>query len=429
MSDNYEANTNLRELCLRVVAHRKLLIIFSLIFALAFAVRTAFHVKVTSNYEEGKSMISEEEYEEKLERYNLMREQYNAMIGDVQSQIEVKKDYLDNSILMSIDPYREIRATFQLQVVSSNGAAITQQNIRTSLANRYDQFVVNGSGWSEVSKELGVKEGYLRETCETTVDTANCIVNVTIKDKDEESAEKTLELIVEKIKDYYENESEGVSPHILYISNENISSALDNDLITVQTSKKNELNSLKQNIINYNNSLNNLSKPDAEKVIHESRIRAGKKDIIKGFAEGFVLGLVLAVMAVCVYLIYGDFVLSASEMERKFGIFSLDASKDTDMLSYRIFSFHPEMKKLVIVGTVSEKNSGRLEEIKKALMDRFEVSEIKGERESLPENRILSAADAVVILSETERTRYRDIKAQIEMADEWKKDVVGIVNF
>ena len=276
MSDNYEATTNLREIALRILAHRKLLIVLTLVVAAAFTVRTARHVKVTSNYIEGKSMISEEEYAEKMERYEHMREQYASMISDVEKQIEIKNDYINNSILMSIDPYREVRATFQVRVVSGNGTAISDQNVKNQITNYYNQYIVNGKGWSEIAEKLGIKEGYLREACVTSADTNTCIVTVTLKNKDEENANQLASMLKEKIVAYYESTVSNNSPHSISIENENTSSVLDNDLISTQSNKLNEVNSLKKNIIDYNNSMNNLSKPDSEKVIHETAVKAGK---------------------------------------------------------------------------------------------------------------------------------------------------------
>ncbi|XME01225.1 hypothetical protein QYZ88_010935 [Lachnospiraceae bacterium C1.1] len=428
MPDNYEANTNLREIALRIIAHKKLLLICTLIITLIFTVRAARHVKVTSNYEEGKSMISEEEYAEKLERYNLMLDKYSTMISDVESQLEVKNDYINNSILMSIDPYREVRATFQVQIVSGNGAAITDQNVRNSLTNYYNQFIVNGSGWTDVSEELGIKEGYLREACATAPDTNTCIINVTLKHKDEENADKVASMIKERILEYYDSTSANQTAHMISIQNENLSSVLDNDLITTQTNKKNEVNSLKQNIINYNNNINNLSKPDEEKVIHETSEPATKKDIVKGFIEGIIFGLIITVMGISLYLIYGDFVLSSAEIERKFKIFAFPASKSMDMFSYKIGTFYPDFRKYVLIGKRNEKNAARFDEIVGSLSKNYEIKTISGDRENLDECRVLTEADAVIILSETEKTRYREIKNVIAMASDWKKKVAGIIN-
>ncbi len=421
MSENYEATTNLREIALRIIAHKKILIIATLVIAAAFTVRTARHVKVTSNYVEGKGMISEEEYADKIERYNLMREQYTTMISDVESQIKVKNDYINNSILMSIDPYREVRATFQVQIVSGNSSAITDQNVKNSITNYYNQFIVNGSGWSEIAEELGIKEGYLREACVTSADTNTCIVTVTLKNKDEENANKIASMIKDKILTYYNSSSSNNAPHIISIKNENTSSVLDNDLISIQSTKRNEVNGLKRNIIDYNNSINNLSKPDEEKVIHETAVKAGKKDILVGMIEGLLLGLVLSTMAVSIYLIYGDFVLSSSELERKFKIFSFPGSKSMDMFCYKVSVLHPGIKKLVLVGRKNE-------DIEKAISRHYETVYITGDRENLDECRILSESDAVVIISETEKSRYREIKALVSMASDWKKEVAGIIN-
>ena len=267
---------------------------------------------------------------------------------------------------MSIDPYREVRATFQVQIVSGNGAAIIDQNIKNSLTNYYNQFIVNGSGWTDIAEEIGIKEGYLREACVTSPDTNTCIITVTLKNKDEENAGKLSSLIEEKILDYYNSSKANMTDHIVSIQNENISSVLDNDLISTQNTKKSEINSLKQNIINYNSSLNGLSKPDSEKVIVETSEPATKKDVVKGFIEGLLLGLVLSIIGTGLWLVYGDYVVSAAEIERKFGIFTFPASKPMEMFCYKLSTFYPDMKKIALIGKKNGRNEARFEELKNA---------------------------------------------------------------
>ena len=362
------------------------------------------------------------------------------------------QDYLERSVLMSVDPYEKHVLTFQYEVKCT-------ENDPSVIMMAYRDSVYSGS----ISKRLlnsgsvDVAEKYLNELISISLD------DTAYRDSsDRQNGTFILTLCGESV-DWLNNISDDVrvamddlsttmqdalGAHSLTLVSSEIKTIYDENLASVQQSKYTQLKDMKTQLESECESLSLGQKRYIFSVCPDQKLFALDADNIKpGFAKknvvyGFLLGVILMALMICFKLLFSGKILSVDELcsydvpvvsSVKCDLnHSGDFEERTKCISRNISLLcrSRNVKNLCVVDMGLSKNSLALSEKILQCTDQIDltINEARFDGMGLLLDSVENA-DAVLLLIEERFTTYHDLENTLAFLTLHKIDLIGSVVF
>ena len=429
-------------------------------------------------------------YEQEMEGYENARVSYQEEINELEDTINQRQNYVRDSVLMNIDAQHAGIATAVLTVrvpelANEADADDTAGTLRMNdLVRTFCQYVRGGENAEAISAEVGIASGDLRElvsasyeetprqvttsgTNQTTLyisDQTTGILTVTARAGDQETAGRILDLLLARMEERAAALRETEGEFELVTLSRDLTTGVDNELMTYQNLKFAEIYTLQNNLNNKQKFLTALAKPSrADAYSAKTLLKTGIKYGIAGFVG--VFGLLALVLAF--WILLSGRILTPAEIDRKYkfktlavfdrspdikGLFidrflhrpadavsAMDTEDTYDLLFSRIRNIAGAGARsgvtgpVLLVGVLSDK---KIHTLQKALAERAAG---KGERLGFrcvsdpvrhPASlHMLRECGCVVLAGELGRTTYADFRRTVDLVDDTGKPVIGTVYF
>ncbi len=465
----------------RVLSHWRSILLWALIFAVAFtAFRSLTGGKITG--------VGERESVDQI--YQSASDEL-AALDSQRAQLESIRDYRQHSLTMGIEPWNEhVRETVFAVRVEKDGAP----GAAGVLAGAY----ACGLDLSAVAEELGVDSRYMDGLVQTSVAPAGngesvadssgsirfagfCIL--VIGDSDELTARIT-DIIRREIKEMEEELSGSVAAHTVEPISERAFTRIDRDLLWMQTEIRQRSLDLQTGVeeleASFRGYVNTLEKElhfnteDSRSVSalppHEqmeflarrletgtvSRDGAGSAGIIKNFIIGGILGAILMAGVWILACMFGSGFETADEFFTRYGLTrlgvfapdrrelglrrtaldrkilsytgdftGLDEKKTMELAAAAIGNLLGEGQSLMVTGTASTEKIQSLGRELTALLPGRKIVIAPDFLDDAQAIRALQETDAVVLTEERSASAFGRIDGELSCLDRMNKEILG----
>ncbi len=218
------------------------LIIFVLIFGF-LGLRRAYPERMDASLAE-----EIEEYNEEVATYDDAIADLEANIETGQEQIDLQQEYLDNSILMQLDPEAVPYASVQYIITVSGIEDVEEETTTTSnILSTMKAYYDNGSFKSDLTEKLGYDTStYLVELL--SCGTAGKTLSLGVKYTDIDTAEEILAAMQELMEDYKPTVEEQFGTFTMTSMGVSERTAVNTDVLSKQTTALNNLRSYRSNL-------------------------------------------------------------------------------------------------------------------------------------------------------------------------------------
>ena len=258
-------------------------------------------------------------------------------IDDVKSlQVLLDKNslYMQESLLMNIDPYQEHVLELKYYIDSDytyNYSKDNKQNYTSAITNAYVDYAANGLSQKEIWKDVNTKAEakYLAELVSATVDSDNTF-SVLVKYTDEKSLKSVSEAIQKELKGRYKDIADRIGSHKLVLVSENYQVQTDSDLANSQNAVTGLIKSYRDQISTLTSAMteDQLKVVDSELAAERENETADEETVPetvevsapvfskKYVVLGFVMGIFLAALYLVCVAVLSNKLQEAEELVR-----------------------------------------------------------------------------------------------------------------
>ena len=479
---NYERTVDLAGFLKAVLLHWRQMIILGVLFALILGMIPVLEYKSGNK-------ASSPQTDEVPEGY-LTQAEYNAVLKRLEETMADKKQYVANSYLMQIDPFKEVVARERIFVnvlsdaedpqgigsvtedtdetemnsdaqaeeqadagdtesAKSAGAGNTAAAYSTARVMReYVAFLSSRIDWTELAEELGTEPRYIDEcvSADTFMDSA--LIVISVKGFDTDIACAIRDYAVEKTEEEHARIEAKICGHDLYVMDGGVEIMYDASMRTYQESLVNECATTQTRYDNFRNSRSSF--------VYNAPARASlnKKAVLSNAVTGFIAGVLIGAMISIILIFVRGRVISSRELQLSYDIkpladlHSIERTGLGSGIDRRIenigmggdgkLSDDERIRKaaqLVELYALDAENivlTGDIEEDElKATAERLQ-KDLKGIKLEycltlLGNNALLRASDGVILVEKRNESRLGMIESDIGMIGEMKIPVIGAI--
>lgn len=484
-----EREISLIDLLIYVAKGWRSILAWMVVMAIAVSgIQYVREVKSARAVQEGQPISDEEKKEQAAITLGQLRKEMSVdeiraveKVTRLEEEYEQQLEYIESSLLMTMDPYNVSIARLQYWVDNGykvNYAGITEKDNAADIVDSYINRIKDSSWRKTALKAAGADTAlaYFGELI-TVSDTGNSFT-VTVKYGDEEQLRTIVGVLEDELKDYKAEIAKVFGDHKLSLVNESVEVTVDNDVYGTQQNRKNILLNLENNIAGYKAAFNDNQKSLYEGEIIVSEDEQAENEAEEGLEEvlpvvpkvrvkNILLGAILGAFLVCMvramnYILSGrlkaedniDAYLNVpslgcieEDVKEPKGIFGkLDAWIDGfSRRSYGNLSKEQQIKMVVSNITLycekgemdniyfnssvncTEEKAGSMAEMLKergiAVKSGFSILQDASAMEDM------SRADGVVFLEEAGKSRYEDLEREIRLCREHGKTIIGMITF
>lgn len=285
------------------------------VLALVFAVLLGGMKAVSIRQENGKSVDLTAYYQE-LETYEQTKMNKQQDLAWIQEKATKQRVYMQESVLMSLDPTNMYRATMEIYI-SDADELLAQQMLDT-----YRAAINGGAFFEEAAAQMGMEGKYFRElltvsTKERTIgEQTRQHVTVVINYKDQEGVSRILELVNQRLDDTVSQVTESFGSHnLVKVAGQAVKCV---DMAGVGASQWEG----KERLSQYESALNSAKK--ALKELKEPIKPGAPKNVVRPSVEfavvGALLGCVLGAAWGLLMILFGDRLYSATDLQGRYNI-------------------------------------------------------------------------------------------------------------
>ncbi len=323
--------TELLALCVR---KGKALLITALVFAVLLGGwQLRKQIKASQDPEHSEAKI-EERYQDAMREYEKETEELERSIDDNEKSLAEKQEYLENSLLMKIDPYNKYETSIYFGFSDIDEAAWDQVHYScTSLDFVYSkirsQYVVYWNGMElpadlHVSGYSGVQDKYMREVLSVSKQDGGMLCITAIGNSASES-EKLADALYQAFTDVQPTAARNSYGHSFVLLKRITKATIDTGLESSQKSNQNAVEDYQLSIEDLKAQLEELDKPSREEGYSRSTII---ESTLKYAVLGLIAGIVVACFAVLLWAVMANVLISSQQVERQLGITCLGAVKE-----------------------------------------------------------------------------------------------------
>ncbi len=278
---------------------RFIVILCILCALLAGAVQTVRMLSNMKKSEESTASLTEEEQLERLV--------YEKGAEILRTKIKSREEYLANTAIIDIDPYRTAVAevNFKVSVDESN------QEIADAVTNSLSFFIRREIDWTDLIYREGSGADYYQELVFVTTIAEDDIVNIKIRHYDEEKAGIIADYVVSAVKKRDEELQEELGSHDFEIMNRIVTTCFDSNYADWAETQVNRLATLQTVLESYEEKLEELA---------QSGSGFSKKAVLKMAVYGAFGGGLAALFLILLKLMQKNCLLDAGEIRDSYGV-------------------------------------------------------------------------------------------------------------
>lgn len=490
---NHEEEIDLIQLAFSIL-HKYRQILMTVVICAVLAAGFGLAKNAYSSYAESKAADSEDvavaksaaqqkydeemlAYREEKTKHDTNVQQYQEELLENQQAIESTKikiqnaqEYLDNSVLNTIDPYNVPVAQADLYVSTDYKImpGMDYQNVdyTDAVLKAYSSLITNSETMEKIAKTVGMEERYLQELVSVSGDSSTRLLTIRAYGADEATANKILDALLVRMEDVRPTIQSTVGSH----SSHSIAQLTRTSTVSVMTWLRDSQQQNRDDLTNLQNQVTTLeaadrvleqSIEDEQQALEAMKLPEKPKETGNSMAKmvilGALLGGILACGVVVVKFLLDGMVYSASELNRSTGLPVLgalasdrtkkagkldaklyqmegrpDGSADAEMLclmAQTIRSRAPEAKNILVTGDLP---ADQLEALAAALQA---TEPLRGQSVTAAESILKAAAtvphvvaaDAIVLAADCTVTRTDAVREQNEKIVRLGKQILGCI--
>ena len=161
-------------------------------------------------------------------------------IANIQTSLQEKETYNDNSILMSINPYNKTvaRIVYYIDTGYQIMPGSTYQNIDYSdrIIEMYMTYLTGGELYAQMARELSTptKIQYVREILNIASNPDTDMISIDLSNINSAACQEMIDIIKKGLKEIYPKATSSIAEHKLTEISEDIYTTVDLDLETLQ---------------------------------------------------------------------------------------------------------------------------------------------------------------------------------------------------
>lgn len=367
-------------------------------------------------------------------------DQYQHTLEQTEAAMEAQAEYLNNSVLMSLDAYGAYMSGVHLYPCPDSMKNVqegtTPYDNTARILRAYAVYINNGETLKALGEPFGMEGRYTAELVRTNIGGASYLT-VTVRGRDDEEAQQLAEAVTAALRTQTDEISASIEPHELTVIPFSTGPEMDTELLSVQTTAQQKLVSLKNTWTTATTELQKLT---------PTELKPGKANPLLMGAVGIVLGICLVAAVVVMQHIASGTVYSVRTLKDQTGMTVLgcvcgkerrglrrrlrllegrSAYGETDVVSLNLRNRCTDMKKLVIMGCYDETFLAPL--VEKLSEGGCAVSLCGNPETSAKVFEELSECDGVVLVETCGVSRYDRIRWELETAAAHGKTPLGCV--
>lgn len=402
------------------------------------------------------SQNEQEEYEKELETYQVALAGYERDITSLESILEDYQIYVNESVLMRVDPANRpiANAEYLVKLDESewmNYPQATELDPTDIVVHAYITNLKQRIEWDEIAEKTNVAPVYLKELINISQDYNSNTFAIGVTYEDLNTAEWILDEILMQINEAHDELACLVGDHTINLMGKNSEYVYDSEMSNRQKQNFDKITSYENDLQEKKNAINSLKEP-------EMPTRASTTNMLKTGIKYSIVGLLAGgFLSVCwfaaVYILNGR-VHTEGDLKSQFGLrilgtFALPEKKgflcsidrwlerlegtaerpsEEEVLErcvVNIQNYIEEGSQILFTGTVSEEQLQRLgSRLSEKIAGRNLVisPNMNKTTETL---RQLADCQAVILVEQREVSRLNDIREELESIQGLKKPVVG----
>lgn len=455
--NNYEQEIDLKDLCFYFLYRWRLILVVAVILALAVG---GFKVAKEMVSRQDAELVEEsrENYEEQVVLYERNLASYERNIASFSKNVEDQETYVQNSILMQIDPYKKPRANadVQIRLAESEWEFIPEsmtQDPADSIVRAYGANIVQGTDWEPIEKMTGVDAIYLKELVSAGWDFGSNQVTLEVCYLDEETAVAIRDEILDQMLARKREIARVAGEHTVTIMNESSGVITDLGLADRQKQNSDRIDNYQKLLTEKEKALKDLKEPEVPTTLSRREVA---KVGIKYAVLGGVMGGFLIVFLYGVLYLMGPKLRSEEAMKSQYGFRVLGAfslpertgflcgidrwlerlegtaerpSEDTVLrrAAVNIWNYAGEAKEILVTGTVALE---RLQELCDRLAENLDgIRLVPCENLNVNTDTLkrIAECEGVVLIEERGVSLNREIMKEKEVLDSLKRNVIGCI--
>lgn len=399
---------------------------------------------------------SREKYEEDKSAYEKGIAAYEKNMETVKEAVKELERYMEESVLMKIDPYAKPVASADLlfQMEESAKAADstgTDVDPADSLVKLYRSSLFRQMDWEGLEDELGVEQIYLRELLSVSGDYDSNTLTVSATYLDAASAEKLLETFLDNIDACQKSLAPVVGAHTVDVVDRSVDTVLDMSLIDAKKNNSDKILSYQSSLTNLEKSRDGLVEPELPEELSKRKVAMSgiKYALIGGIGGAFLMAFYFCMIYVLCGRLHTDEELKDQFRIKILGVFgtpektgpfssvdrllerlegrSVRPAEDAvlDRIALNIANYAGDAKEILLTGTIPEETLKELADKLAGRLPQIRLSVGADMNKTSDTLRLLAACDAVVLAEQRGTSKCREILQEKEAADTLKKPILG----
>ncbi len=309
--NSYEPEIDLKDLFFYILYQWRAVLITALAFSILLGSYKIYLIKSLGEDQQPKEV---REYILDLAEYNLAVSTHESNISNYQKLLDQQNLYIEQSVLMQIDPYKKPVASADFFVRLNEAEwELLPDNINLDPTDSIIRIYVSNFSsvvdWVPIETLTGKDSLYLKELLWVNADYNSNTFTVGIAYYDGDIAQKILDIIISQITEKYHNMDDNVNEHTMSIINRSLTYSIDNSLAETQKTNKDILLSYDTAILDCQKKLEELEEP----------IPPSKLGVLKYAVLGFMTGTLLTTFFYAVAYMFNGRLHRESELKERYG--------------------------------------------------------------------------------------------------------------
>ena len=391
-------------------------------------------------------------------------ETYRSLLKKLENRQKSTREYLDSSILASIDPGHEAQANVSIRVLTED------PDQTAALQKAYENFLTSGIDWSGLAADMETKEEYLSELVsfgdewKESQETPTGLISLTVKHKNTSDAKTIMKELLRQLENQKTEIAQTAGDHTVSIGAVSAGYFSDPQLEIWMSEQLKGYAEIAVDMDRLEAEKDTFKNPSAGK----TGTMASASAVVKYALAGFVLGIAAGILLCMIGLVCGRRILSAREWNSTFGLRSLavipdkkrrrepldrlvekldgdkknQAEEETryhlavENIARTVRTLRTEserqIKTILLTGDVS------LEELKETVEKlaragkQGQVEErtwLCGQNLASDPDTLAKAdrSDAVILVEKTEHSRYSAVQEDVEQLLSWRIPILGTI--
>ena len=384
-----------------------------------------------------------------MDSYEAEKAALESQLSTLQENIQRQTAYLEESILMQLDPYAFYEVSLSVYVDTGYqilpGMAYQNPDLTHAIISSYVTVLTGENTTKAIANKMGIETVYLLELITTGTSDGTNTLQIHAKYPDQEGAEKLLNLLLQQLTQIQTDISQTVQTHELRIIQQYVRKVSDTSLMDMQTRQEQTLMDLYDSIDVAEGKLEALVPPQVQPVGMGSVVKATVLFAI----VGGVLGVSLAILTAWIGHICSSKVYSARTLRSRTNVKVLgcvntageqdsitaklralegrslsDSAQQAQLIAANVRNLCHEGKHLLVAGSA---NGAAVTDALRQAMPGMQITECGSLLHNIAAVEALGKCDNVLLVEKCGVSRYADIDQTLSMIADNRKKLLGCV--